>query len=932
MRAERIGLRASILVATILLGAGPATAVGSITYFMGQPRGLSADGGVLLVDGAQEGSIATWSPPAPTDEEPVDPLPAVGPSLYERFGVGPTADIEAAVAAPSLRNALFESTSGLDPTRTGRDGDPGSFVFDGSATDARLRSGIGLVPLPFPGTSLRDPARALLPPPPRSGGGLPALIDVPSATVRPVFGNDRSLRVRTLSRDGTTVVGRYDDNPAPVVWRSEDGILRSLEPYGSADFGSIAGPDVISDDGRILSGAIVASTPVADAGGLYLPTVGLVWRNGTRPEIDRRPGTAPRVVALTLGGEVALGHDRIGGRDHAVVWEGGEVKPLLEDDPGILSSQGRVLSDDGTVAFGVFRLATESTSRVFRSGADGSVLDLGALLEGAEKGHIHGTTESGETAVGRAEFVDGSGRSSSQAIVWTVTGGSRRLAEYLTARGVEVDPAQGFYSVDAISADGRVLAGRTSDGIGFYAVIPEPTANLLLALGLMGLASAGRRPSRGARRGRPAALSIFAIVVSSGGLGGAEASALSFEVLPGHAEALSGDGRVLVYTRADLASPSRFEAVEFVVRDRLGNETVLPQIAGTTDRRLGQVTAISRDGTVLVGPSLERGDPLRWSHGEGIRRLARDDEYLVELTSVSPSGGFAAGDWFRRSLRRGEPHRGTATWHPDEGFMLHRSSLDTIRGSGIRDERLVATGDASAVAIWLEGAAYDLRVERLDFARGTRQPLFSESDPDRTYDTRVVLDEGRTLVGYYAGSDPILDHGRVAGSRSGVSQRLRPQGTLFRWTEPDGLEHLDLALGDGQSFSLVGANDGASVIAGTLYSESEPAIDPTGRVLSIRGILESEAALWTSEHGLVSLSEHLIRLGLELGGHALDSVLHVSEDGRSFVGQTSEGALYWATIPEPSAAVLLGLGLASLARRRRRDTYSRLMPSRAAIR
>ena len=79
--------------------------------------------------------------------------------------------------------------------------------------------------------------------------------------------------------------------------------------------------------------------------------------------------------------------------------------------------------------------------------------------------------------------------------------------------------------------------------------------------------------------------------------------------------------------------------------------------------------------------------------------------------------------------------------------------------------------------------------------------------------------------------------------------------------------------------------------------------------------------VWTAESGPLALDVFLTAHGLDVTGWSLRSVQGISDDGRTIVGfgtnpdGDTEGFI--AIIPEPGTGLLVAIGLAGFARRRR---------------
>ena len=340
------------------------------------------------------------------------------------------------------------------------------------------------------------------------------------------------------------------------------------------------------------------------------------------------------------------------------------------------------------------------------------------------------------------------------------------------------------------------------------------------------------------------------------------ASFMGVGILPGAsgsvANAVSGDGSVVV---GDSSQAFRWTAATGIV----------PLDAHSQDITLAR--GVSADGSVAVGLAMRGGGPftppqaVRWTAGGGALDLGTlPDDTISSAFAVSGDGSTVVG--LSQGLAVQSDH--AFVWTAAVGMV----AVGDLPGGAGQTIAYGVSGDGSVVAGTSGGEAF-----RWTSAGGTIGLGFlpGSSSSGATF----VSQDGSVIVG---------DSG----------------GQAFRWTSSTGMS----ALGTASAFAFSGATgasaDGSIVVGGGALSGSS----------------SGSAFLWDAAHGMRPLAQVLAEdYGLDLTGWTLDTALAVSADGRTIVGSgTDPGGQQegWiATIPEPTTALLVVLGLAGLAVGRR---------------
>ncbi len=171
----------------------------------------------------------------------------------------------------------------------------------------------------------------------------------------------------------------------------------------------------------------------------------------------------------------------------------------LGDLPGgDFYSHASDVSADGSVIVGFGNTVVNPTgppgNEAFIWTAEDGMIGLGDLTGGpTANSEAYAVTADGTIVVGWSVGASGTGV---EALVWDADNGMRNLEIVLTELGIDLT-GWDLGPASDISADGRTIVGNgynpSGENVVWIATIPEPTTALLLAIGLSGLAYAGRR-------------------------------------------------------------------------------------------------------------------------------------------------------------------------------------------------------------------------------------------------------------------------------------------------------------------------------------------------------------------------------------------------------------------------------------------------------
>jgi len=340
------------------------------------------------------------------------------------------------------------------------------------------------------------------------------------------------------------------------------------------------------------------------------------------------------------------------------------------------------------------------------------------------------------------------------------------------------------------------------------------------------------------------------------------------------AQGLSGDGTMVVGVGN---SASGEEAFYWTAGGGLTGLGDLP--GGTFGSRAFATTA---DGSVIVGVGDRVGgstsQAFRWTASGGMVGLGDLDGGIIGsgAMDITPDGSVIAG---YGSTAEG---REAVSWNAlgeITGLGQMDGSTDS-RARGVSADGLTIVGDSIGIEsgnfeAWRWGEAEGFtNLGALPGGEGRSQRAFD------------VSADGSVVVGY--GYD---------------ESYLR----AFRWTEENGMESLGDFPGGVQSLARAITPDGSVIVgAGTVPG------DPYAI---------SAAAIWDDAHGMRSIQDILVDLGIDMSGWTLLEATAVTPDGQTICGvgfnPYSKYEAWVATIPEPASLCLLGLGALVCLNRRR---------------
>ena len=323
--------------------------------------------------------------------------------------------------------------------------------------------------------------------------------------------------------------------------------------------------------------------------------------------------------------------------------------------------------------------------------------------------------------------------------------------------------------------------------------------------------------------------------------------------------------------------------------------------------------AVSSDGSTVVGHGTTNPrQGFRWTAETGVVPLG---DLPGDLTSsrawaVSPDGSVVVGD------SRGFTGEEAFRWTSDAGMSLLWSGFGG-NARGISDDGNVVVGGKAGLPVrWTES-------DGLEFLPILKTTSGSGSVHDVSADGSVAVgvsdsDLGRQAA-FWTEAGGVLGLGDlVGGNFESLAMAVSADGSTvvgwsesasgreaFRWSAVDLMLGLgDLDHGEFLSEALAVSGDGSVIV---------------GRATGSAG---AEAFIWDAENGMRSLEEVFAgEFGIDLTGWELIAATDITPDAQTIVGygQSPSGSreAWIATIPEPSVAALVALGLLGIGMRSR---------------
>ena len=338
-----------------------------------------------------------------------------------------------------------------------------------------------------------------------------------------------------------------------------------------------------------------------------------------------------------------------------------------------------------------------------------------------------------------------------------------------------------------------------------------------------------------------------------------------------HGIAISADGSTVVGQTNYPTGGSSGRAQAFVWRVGSGYSELPYLPGGGTSSAVGGVSA---DGSWIVGmsDSTAGSEPARWNAAGSVQSLGLlPGSAETYATAVSADGGVLGG------FGRSGSNLVAFQWVPSTGITpltsLPGRNWDSVYG---------VSADGSRIA------------GQSGYEGGALQAVFWDGGGDPVSLGLLSPDSASSIALGISG-----DGSTVVGQVDWASGKKRP----FRWTSTTGMQSLGTLSGHNHGEARAVSFDGSVVVGESGAGE------------------QKQAFIWPNGSGIRSIADILTNLGVDVTGWQLFQAGGVSADGLTIAGHgrnpSGQIEAWVATIPEPSAALLLGMGLAMVAARRR---------------